>query len=86
MCKSDIDRNKILKLCTQFKGLFTRVGKIPLDRKTTLFHCSFKPIQTKGRRVPPHLLENVTTELKRVEKEGTSSNWKNATKIALKAQ
>ena len=41
-----------------------------MDRKVTHFHSPFKPIQTKGRRVPLHLLNNVKTELNRMEKEG----------------
>ena len=53
-----------------YKGLFNRVGKIPLDRKVTHFHSPFKPIQTKGRRVPLHLPNNVKTEPNRMEKEG----------------
>ena len=44
------------KIFNEFKELFTRVGKIPNDRKVTHFHSPFKPIQTKGRRVPLHLL------------------------------
>ena len=53
-----------------FKRLFNRVGKVPMDRKITLFHSSLKSIQTKGRRVPLHLLEKVKSELNRVENEG----------------
>ena len=59
-----------LNLYHRYKGLFNRVGKIPLDRKVTHFHSPFKPIQTNGRRVPLHLLNNVKPELKRMEKEG----------------
>ena len=44
--------------------------KIPNDRKVTHFHTPFKPIQSKGRRVPLHLLAAVNDELKRMEKEG----------------
>ena len=54
----------------EFKDLFTRVGKIPNDRKVTHFHTPFKPIQSKGRRVQFHLLAAVNDELKRMEKEG----------------
>ena len=46
------------------------MGKIPNDRKVTHFHSSFKPIQSKGRRVPLHLLAGVNEELKRMETEG----------------
>ena len=46
------------------------MGKIPNDRKVTHFHTPFKPIQSKGRRVPLHLLAGVNEELKRMEKEG----------------
>ena len=35
----------------------------------THFHSPFKPIQTKGRRVPLHLLDNVKMELNRMETE-----------------
>ena len=59
----------IFNLYHKYKGLFNRVGKIPLDRKITHFHSPFKPIQTKGRRVPVHLLDNVKMELNRMEKE-----------------
>ena len=41
-----------------------------MDRKITHFHSPFKPIQTKGRRVPLHLLESVKVELNRMEQEG----------------
>ena len=41
-----------------------------MDRKITLFQSSLKSIQTKGRRVPLHLLEKVKSELNRVENEG----------------
>ena len=54
----------------EFKNLFTRVGKIPNDRKVTHFHTPFKPIQSKGRRLPLHLLAAVNDEIKRMEKEG----------------
>ena len=54
----------------EFKNLFTRVGKIRNDRKVTHFHTPFKPIQSKGRRAPLHLLAAVNDELKRMEKEG----------------
>ena len=54
----------------EFKNLFTRVGKILNDRKVTHFHTPFKPIQSKGRRVPLHLLAAVNEELKRMEGEG----------------
>ena len=50
--------------------MFNRVGKIPLDRKITHFHYPFKPIQTKGRRVPLHLLGSEKFKLNRMEKEG----------------
>ena len=40
-----------------------------MDRKITDFHSPFKPIQTKGRRVPLHLLDSVKGELNRMEKE-----------------
>ena len=46
------------------------MGKIHNDRKVTHFHTPFKPIQSKGRRVPLHLLAGVNEELKRMEKEG----------------
>ena len=58
------------KIFNEFKNLFTRVGKIPNDRKKTHFHTPYKPIQSKGRRVPLHLLAGVNEELKRMEKEG----------------
>ena len=58
------------KIFNEFKNLFTRVGKIPNDRKVTHFHTPFKPIQSKGRRVPLHLLAGVNEELKRMEKGG----------------
>ena len=58
------------KIFNEFKNLFTSVGKIPNDRKVTHFHTPFKPIQSKGRRVPLHLLAGVNEELKRMEKEG----------------
>ena len=58
------------KIFNEFKGLFTRVGKIPNDRKVTHFHSHFKTIQSKGRRVPLHLLAGVNEELKRMETEG----------------
>ena len=41
-----------------------------MDRKITHFHSPFKPIQTKGRTVPLHLLDSVKVELNRMEKEG----------------
>ena len=41
-----------------------------MDRKITHFHSPFKPIQTKGGRVPLHLLVNVKMKLNRMEKEG----------------
>ena len=46
------------------------MGKIPNDRKVTHFHSPFKPIQSKGRRVPLHLLAGVNEELKRMQTEG----------------
>ena len=46
------------------------MGKIPNDRKVTHFHTPLKAIQSKGRRVPLHLLAGVNKELKRMEKEG----------------
>ena len=58
------------KIFNEFKNLFTRVGKKPSDRKVIHFHTPFKPIQSKGRRVPLHLLAGVNEELKRMEKEG----------------
>ena len=54
----------------EFKELFTTVGKIPNDRKVTHFLSPFKPVQSKGRRVPLHLLAGVNEELKRREREG----------------
>ena len=41
-----------------------------MDRKITHFHSPFKPFQTKGRRVPLHLLDSVKVESNRMEKEG----------------
>ena len=58
------------KIFDEFKELFTRVGKIPNDRKVTHFHSSFKPVQCKGRSVTLHLLAGVNEELKRMETEG----------------
>ena len=58
------------KIFNEFKELFTRVGKITNDRKLTHFHSPFKSIQSKGRRVPLHLLAGVNEELKRMETEG----------------
>ena len=46
------------------------MGKIPNDRKVTHFYSPFKPKQSKGRRVPLHLLAGVNEELKRMETEG----------------
>ena len=70
LCKLNNYSDTTLNLYHGYKRLFNRVGKIPLDRRVTHFHSSFKPIQTKGRRVPLHLLNNVKTELNRMEKEG----------------
>ena len=70
LCKLNNYSDTILNLYHKYKGLFNRVGKIPLNRKITHFHSPFKPIRTKGRRVPLHLLDNVKTELNRMEKEG----------------
>ena len=70
LCKLNNYSDTTLNLYHRYKGLFNRVGKIPSDRKVTHFHSPFKPIQTKGRRVPLHLLDNVKTELNRMEKEG----------------
>ena len=47
---------KFLKI---LEKLLTRLEKIPLDRKVTHFHSPFKPVQTKARRVPLHLLAGV---------------------------
>ena len=58
------------KIFNEFKNLFTRVGKIPNDRKVTHFHTPFKPIESKGRKFPLHLLAGVNEELKRMAKEG----------------
>ena len=57
------------KVFNEFKDQFTRVGKIPNDRKVTHFHSSFKPKQSKGRRVLLHLLAGVNEELKRMQTE-----------------
>ena len=70
LCKLNNNSDTILNLYHKYKGLFNRVGKTPLDRKIIHFHSPFKPIQTKGRRVPLHLLDNVKMELNRMEKEG----------------
>ena len=58
------------KIFNEFKDLFTRVGKIPNDRKVAHFHSPFKPIQSKGRRVPLHLFAGVNKELRRMQTEG----------------
>ena len=58
------------KIFSEFKQLFTRVGKIPNDHKVTNFHIPFKPVQAKGRRVPLHLLAGVIEELKKMETKG----------------
>ena len=47
------------KIFNEFKDLLTRKGKIRNDRKVTQFHSPFKPIQSKGRRVPLQLLAEV---------------------------
>ena len=52
------------------KNFLYIAGKLPLDRKITHFHSPLKQIQTKIRRILLHLLENVKSELKRMEKEG----------------
>ena len=70
LCKLNNYSDTTLNLYHKYKGLFNRVGKIPLDRKVTLFHSPFKPIQTKGRKVPLHLLNKVKTELNRMEQKG----------------
>ena len=70
LCKLSNHSDTIFNLYHEYKGLFNRVGKIPLERKITHFHSPFKPIQTKGRRVPLHLLDSVKVELNRMEKEG----------------
>ena len=70
LCKLNSISDKILNLYHKYKGLFIRVVKRPLDRKITHFHSPFKPIQTKGRRVPLHLLDNLKMELNRMEKGG----------------
>ena len=67
-CKSSNHSDIILNL--QHKFFFNRVGKVPLDRKITHFQSPFKPIQTKGRSVPLHLLNSVKVELNRMENEG----------------
>ena len=53
-----------------FKGLFNRVGQIPLQEKITHFHSPLKPTQTKSRRVPLNFLESLKVELNRTEQEG----------------
>ena len=70
LCKLNNHSDTTLNLYHKYKGLFNRIGKIPLDRKITHFHSPFKPIQTKGRRVPLRLLDSANVELKRMEKEG----------------
>ena len=70
LCKLNSNSDTILNLYHKYKRLFNRVGKTPLDRKITHFHSPFKPIQTNGRRVPLHLLDNVKMELNRMKKEG----------------
>ena len=57
------------KTFSEFKELFTRVGKISNDHKVTHFYSPFKPVQAKGRRVSLHLLSRVNEELKRMETE-----------------
>ena len=69
LCKLNNNSDTILNQYHKYKGLFTRVGKIPSDQKITHFHSPFKPIQTKGRRVPLHLLDNIKMEQNRMEKE-----------------
>ena len=69
-CKLNTYSNTILNLHNNFKGIFNRVGKLPLDRKITHFHTPFKSIQTKGRGVPLHLLESVKIELNKMEQVG----------------
>ena len=58
------------EIFSEFKELFTRVGKIPNNHKVTHFHIPYKPVQAKGRRVPLHLLAGVNEELKRMDTEG----------------
>ena len=58
------------KIFNEFTELFTRVGKIPNDRKLIHFRSPFKPVQSKGRRVPLHLHVGVNEEFKKMETEG----------------
>ena len=69
LCKLNNQSDTLLNLYHKYKGILNRVGKIPLDRKITHFHSPFKLIQTKGRRVPLQLLDNVKMELNGMEKE-----------------
>ena len=62
------------RIFNEFKELFTRVEKIPDDRKVTNFHSPFKPIQSKGRRVPLHLLAGLK---RRIEKNGDRRSYNN---------
>ena len=70
LCKLNNHSDTILNLYHKYKGLFNRVGKIPLDRKVSHFDSPFKPIQTKGRTVPLHLLDSLKVEINRMEKKG----------------
>ena len=70
LCKLNNNSDTILNLFHKYKELYNRVGKIPLDRKIIHFYSPFKPIQTKGRRLPLDLLDNVNMELNRMEKKG----------------
>ena len=55
------------KFFSEFKHLFTRVGKIPNDHKVTTFQTPLKSGTCKRGRVPFHLHAGVNEELKRME-------------------
>ena len=71
---------------SEFKELFTRVGKNPIDHKVTHFHSPLKPVKAKGRRVPLRLLAGLNEKLKRMETEGHIVKLQKVTKIVLSAR
>ena len=70
LCKLNTNSDTILILYEEYKKYLTELRKYHWTEKNTHFHSPFKPIQTKGGRIPLHLLVNVKMKLKRMEKEG----------------
>ena len=58
------------QIATDFPDRISQIGKSKVHTVCSEFHRNYTPSHQKGRRVPIHLLDKVSDELKKLSEQG----------------